>query len=246
MRRHLSTAFVGTAGWANPPAERECRASGHSHLEHYATQFNAVEINSSFYRSHQRMTYARWRQSTPKEFRFSVKAPRTITHDSTLRHCRAQLSQFLEEVSGLQGKLRVILVQTPASLEFAAAPVARFFASLTAATSARIACEARHPTWFSARAQTTLARFSVARVVADPARVADAAVPLENDRLVYYRLHGSPRMYYSAYSTEFIQTLSTEIRGMRAKSKEVWCIFDNTARHASWANAVDLRRLLAS
>ena len=243
--------YTGTAGWANPPTERDRRAPENSHLQYYAAHFNAVEINSSFYRSHARATYERWRASTPAGFRFSVKAPRSITHDSDLKHCRRELQQFLQETAGLGKKLRVILVQTPASLAFDRAVATRFFKSLPegfvavsrpTSSATRIAFEPRHPSWFEPRAQATLSDLNVSRVVADPAKCEGAGEPPHAAQLIYYRLHGSPRMYYSAYSEEYLSNLSKQIQTLRKRSKEVWCMFDNTARHASWNNALSVTR----
>jgi uncharacterized protein YecE (DUF72 family) len=236
--------YVGTAGWANPPAEREKRHPEESHLQHYATAFNAVEINSSFYRSHQRSTYERWSASTPAGFGFSVKVPRSVTHDGGLKHCRSEMSQFLQEVAGLGRKLKVILVQTPASLEYDSRVAIRFFESLIAGCSAQIAFEPRHASWFAARAQLKLSEIGVSRVVADPAKIAAAGRPPDAGRLTYYRLHGSPRMYYSAYTPEYLTGLSKEIQLLGSRAKDIWCMFDNTARHESWENARSLRRLL--
>jgi len=247
--------YTGTAGWANPPTERNQRSPENSHLQHYAAHFNAVEINSSFYRSHARKTYERWSADTPAGFRFAVKAPRGITHDSGLKHCRRELHQFLQETAGLGKKLRVILVQTPASLEFDRAVATRFFKSLPegfmavsrpTSSATRIAFEPRHPSWFEPRAQATLSDLNVSRVVADPAKCEGAGEPPHAARLIYYRLHGSPRMYYSAYSEEYLSNLSKQIQTLRKRSKEVWCMFDNTARHASWGNALYLQHLLGA
>jgi len=243
-RTSVKKTYISTAAWANPPAERPIRAAGQSHLQHYATRFNAVEINSSFYRPHERATYERWAQSTPAAFRFSVKAPRSVTHESSLRHCRVELRRFLEEVAGLGKKLRVILVQTPASLAFEARMATRFFASLTSAGLGRIACEPRHPSWFTPRAEAALGRHGVSRVAADPAKIPGAGEPGGARNLVYYRLHGSPRMYYSAYSEDFLRELSVKMQALTASSKEVWCVFDNTALYESWNNALQLRRLV--
>jgi uncharacterized protein YecE (DUF72 family) len=239
-----ASIFVGTAGWSNPPYERERRASGESHLQYYAALFNAVEINSSFYRSHQRSTYERWSASTPAGFGFSVKAPRSVTHDCGLRHCRSELGQFLQEIAGLGRKLRVVLVQTPASLEYDARVAGRFFKSLIAGCSAQIALEPPHASWFAAGVQSKLSEIGVSRVVADPAKIAAAGRPPDAGRLIYFRLHGSPRIYYSAYTPEYLTELSNEIRALTARTDEVWCLFDNTARHESWGNAQLLRRLL--
>jgi len=238
--------YTGTAGWSNPPTERNQRSPENSHLQHYAAHFNAVEINSSFYRSHARKTYERWSADTPAGFRFAVKVPRSITHDSGLKNCRRELHQFLQETAGLGKKLAVILVQTPASLEFDRAVATRFFKSVTEASSARVAFEPRHPSWFEPRAQATLSDLNVSRVVADPAKCEGAGEPPQAARLIYYRLHGSPRMYYSAYSEEYLSNLSKQIKALRKGSKEVWCMFDNTARHESWGNALHLQHLLGA
>jgi len=233
---------VGTAAWANPPAERAARPAGKSHLQHYATSFNCVEINSSFYRAHQRSTYERWRASTPDGFRFSVKVPRSVSHEGALKHCRTELREFLRQIAGLGRKLRVILLQTPGTLAFDQRTVARFLAVLAGESTCRIAWEARHPSWFSAKARALLTRYDVGSVIADPAR--GIPEPTAGARLAYYRLHGSPRMYYSAYSAEYLQRLHAEILALKAK--EAWCIFDNTARHASWGNAQYLQQLFDS
>jgi uncharacterized protein YecE (DUF72 family) len=153
--------YIGTAAWSNPPAERGNRAASESHLEHYSARFNAVEINSSFYRPHQRSTYERWRGSTPADFRFSVKVPRSVTHERGLRHCRDELQSFLLEVTGLGRKLRVLLVQTPGSLAFEAGVMGRFFAFMADTSPCRIVCEPRHASWFSSKAEETLSRMAL-------------------------------------------------------------------------------------
>jgi uncharacterized protein YecE (DUF72 family) len=156
------------------------------------------------------------------------------------------LRSFLQEVAGLEQKLRVLLVQTPGRLAFEAGVMGRFFAFLEATSPCRIVCEPRHASWFTAKAEETLRRYKVGRVAADPAKVPGAGEPGGARNLLYYRLHGSPKMYYSAYSGEYLQELSEKITSADARSKEVWCVFDNTARHASWENALQLKRLLSS
>jgi uncharacterized protein YecE (DUF72 family) len=237
--------YVGTAAWANPPFERDNRDSDQSHLDYYAARFDAVEINSTFYRSHRRATYERWRDSTPSGFRFCVKVPRSVTHESALRRCSPDLRKFLDEIGGLAEKLGVLLVQTPASVVFEARVAASFFRWLAAATSCPVACEPRHASWFSPKANDTLRRYGISRVAADPAKIPGAGQPAGAERLIYYRLHGSPRMYYSAYSDEFVRGLAVKIAASTSKSRDIWCIFDNTVAHESWRNALQLQRLLA-
>jgi uncharacterized protein YecE (DUF72 family) len=234
---------VGIAAWANPPSER-VRRGPDSHLAHYSKSFDAVEINSSFYRPHRWTTYVRWRDTTPPSFCFSVKLPRSITHECALRRCRSEVRQFVNEVSGLGRKLRVVLVQLPASLIFESRVAASFFETLSAHSSFRVACEPRHPSWFGGRADDLLQHHDIARVAADPSKHPGGNLPGGSHKLVYYRLHGSPKMYYSEYSGDFLSRLVAAIRGARSITDEVWCIFDNTARHEAWPNAQQLLILL--
>ena len=88
-----------------------------------------------------------------------------------------------------------------------------------------MALEPRHPSWFEPAAERLVTKHRVARVAADPAVVPAAAEPGGWDGLVYYRLHGSPKVYYSAYPDEYLEALAkTLVRA--ARSAEVWCIFD--------------------
>ena len=236
---------IGCAGWSLPRAEAPRFAAAGSHLERYASRFDAVEINSSFHRPHRPATYARWSAGVPAGFRFSVKLPRAITHDLRLQEAGAPLAAFLSEVAGLGEKLGCLLVQLPPSLGFdpAMAAVAEgFFAGVRASTAvptAPVACEPRHPSWFTPAADEFLRGLGVARVAADPARVPAAAEPGGWRGLTYYRLHGSPRTYYSEYSEEFLAALAARLQAESAGP--VWCIFDNTALGAATANALDLR-----
>jgi len=205
-----------------------------------------AEINSSFHRPHRASTWARWAAETPPGFRFAAKLPKTITHQLRLADADAPLGTFLAEAGGLGEKLAVLLVQLPPSLAFAAAVAAPFFAGLAARTEASVVCEPRHPSWFEAEADALLASLRVARVAADPARVPAAAEPGGWRGLAYHRLHGSPRMYYSSYPADYIDSLATRLREDAAGGREAWCIFDNTASGAATANALELVTALAS
>lgn len=236
---------IGCAGWSLPRAEQERFPGEGSHLERYAARLSAAEINTTFYRPHRPSTYARWRESVPPSFRFSVKMPKAITHGLRLRDAGEALDAFLAEAGGLGDRLGSLLVQLPPSLELDRAVAADFFAALRARTSVPAACEPRHPSWFEGEADALLAEHRVARVAADPAKAPGAERPGGAPELVYYRLHGSPRVYYSSYPDDYLRALAGEIRGHVAAGRRVWCIFDNTASGAAAANALDLLDRLA-
>lgn len=214
-----------------------------THLERYARVFPCAEINSSFHRPHARETYARWARCTPRAFRFAVKLPRTITHEGKLRRARSALERFLEESGGLGSRRGPLLVQLPPSLEFDLRTAARFFDLLRSLYRGHLVCEPRHPTWFSPRAEVVLMRHEVGRVAADPAPVERGAAPGGWPGIVYYRLHGSPRKYWSRYDPDFVATVASSLNQV-APATDAWCVFDNTASGAAFENAWALHTLL--
>jgi uncharacterized protein YecE (DUF72 family) len=232
---------IGTAGWSFPRTLEGFPAEG-SGLERYAAVFNAVEINSSFYRPHQRKTYERWAASTPAGFRFAVKVPKTITHERRLVDCGEQLARFLDESSGMGGKLGPLLIQLPPSLRFDAHLVEAFLAGWRKATSAATVLEPRHSTWFEAQAETLLRDFEIGRVVADPAVVPAAARPGGWSGLTYRRLHGSPAMYKTSYDDGRLEPLAKQMIG-ETDATQAWCIFDNTQFGAATTDALKLMAL---
>ncbi len=241
--RPLARLYIGTAGWSVPGASAQrCHGPG-SHLERYARVFTGAEINSSFYRPHAAATYARWRDRTPADFRFAVKTPRTITHELELRRARVPFATFLEQTAGLGEKRGPLLVQLPPSLSFDARVVARFFAVVRQLYDGMVVCEPRHSTWFSGRAAELLQRFRIALVAADPPPAPAADKPGGWPGIAYFRLHGSPRKYWSRYETAYIAGLAAAVRGLPAGT-DVWCVFDNTASGAALENAWELKALL--
>lgn len=230
---------IGTAGWAIPRAVADRFPAVGSGLGRYAARFNAVEINSTFYRPHRQSTFERWRDTAPADFRFAVKVPRAVTHEAKLRGCEALLATFVADVRALRPNLGPLLVQLPPSLAFDPGTAEAFFAHLRRLWQGSVVCEPRHPSWFEAEADGLLGECRVARAGADPARHARAASPGGWRGLSYWRLHGSPRMYYSSYEPKRLETLAAEMAA--DPGPEVWCVFDNTTSGAAAANALDLQ-----
>jgi uncharacterized protein YecE (DUF72 family) len=239
----LELIRVGTAGWAIPRQFAEHFPRDGSGLERYAARFTAVEINSTFHRSHKPGTFTRWAAAVPSDFRFAVKVPRTISHELRLVGTGDLLRRFWEETRNLGVNLGPLLLQLPPSLAYEQAIAEPFFELLRASTDHPVVCEPRHPTWFDVEADGLLATYAVARAAADPARVPAAGVTGGYPHFAYYRLHGAPRMYYSAYDCAFLTRLEAVIRG--TVTQEVWCIFDNTVSGAATANALAMQTRLA-
>lgn len=226
---------ISTAGWSFP-RDLDFPVEG-TGLERYAARFNGVEINSSFYRPHQRKTYERWAATTPADFRFAVKVPQTITHERRLVEIDDPLARFLDETDGLGGKRGPLLIQLPPSLKFETERVEAFLKTWRERTAAPTVLEPRHPTWFETAADGVLASFEIARVAADPAVVPTAAQPGGWLGLIYRRLHGSPVIYESAYPPAALDALAKRLVE-EAKAAEVWCVFDNTKFGAATTDAL--------
>jgi uncharacterized protein YecE (DUF72 family) len=243
--KHLpGGVYIGCAGWSLPKAAALWFPHEGSHLERYAARFDCVEINSSFYRPHRPATYARWAASVPASFRFSVKMPRSVTHEARLVGVSSPLDRFFCEVAGLGRKLGCVLVQLPPSLAFAPAVASRFLAMLRRRHDGPVVVEPRHPSWFGPSAEAMLTEHRASRVMADPVIVPAAAEPGGDMRTAYLRLHGSPKIYYSTYSDDSLIRIGKRVRALNVKGTRVWCLFDNTALGAATVNALELSRVL--
>jgi len=237
--------YIGCAGWSLArDAQNEFPVEG-THLQRYAGMFRGVEINSSFHRTHRASTYERWAESVPGSFRFAVKLPKTITHEKRLTDVEGLVDSFLSEVGGLGRRLGCLLVQLPPSLEFDGSVAERFFCSLNHRHCCDIFVEPRHSSWFTLDANRLLQRLRVGRVAADPAVIPVAAEPGGTPGKVYYRLHGSPQIYYSAYTASYLDGLAFRLRAYARAGCAVWCMFDNTIRGAATLNALHVTKKIA-
>ncbi|NYZ61225.1 DUF72 domain-containing protein [Luteimonas deserti] len=233
---------IGCAGWSIPTRDAALFGDGDSALARYATRFDCVEINSSFYRPHRPSTYARWRASVPADFRFSVKLPRTITHDAALHGTAPLVDAFLEGATCLGDTLGCLLVQLPPALAYDGRVAGAFFGVLRRRWDGDIACEPRHASWLTPRAEALLRRHRIARVAADPPRHVDDARPGGVPEPVYWRWHGSPRIYYDAYGRTGLTRIEAQLRAHPGVRQ--WVIFDNTAAGHAVPDAAALQSAL--
>jgi uncharacterized protein YecE (DUF72 family) len=240
-----SKIYVGTAAWSIPRANQSQFPAGESLLARYARRLPGVEINSTFYRPHRASTFERWAASVPRAFRFSVKIPREITHDQELAGSAKLIRTFLAEVAPLGSRLGCLLVQLPPSLAFDARIARAFFTTLRTQFDGGIALEPRHASWFGPAAGRLLIKLRIARVAADPARAEGDGEPGGWPGLAYFRLHGSPRIYYSSYQDDYLDALALKLRALQRRRIPTWCIFDNTTLGAATGNALSLISRLA-
>ncbi len=170
---------------------------------------------------------------------FAVKIPRSITHELKLRNARAPFVAFLGQTEGLAEKRGPLLLQLPPSLAFEASVVTSFLDLVRTEYDGVIVCEPRHATWFSPPVASLLDQYRISRVAASPPPVPAAVVPAGWPGVAYFRLHGSPRTYWSKYDENYVATLVETVCSV-ATAEQVWCVFDNTASGAAIENAWEL------
>lgn len=222
--------IIGTAAWSIPKKVASRFTEEGNGLVRYASVFNGVEINSTFYRRHRASTFARWAEAVPDDFRFSVKFPKDITHTRVMQDIDEPLATFLEDIAPLGHKRGPLLCQLPPSLAFDAKQLDRALRAMRKADPGQIVIEVRHKSWASAEAKDLLKTYAVDRVLADPAPVWPADDFAEAPQ--YVRLHGKPKIYYSSYTEDEIMAFS------KLLTPDRWCVFDNTASGAAIENAL--------
>jgi uncharacterized protein YecE (DUF72 family) len=224
--------IIATAAWSIPKKVGDRFGTEGSGLTRYASVFDGVEINSTFYRRHKTSTFARWADSVPDSFRFAVKIPKEISHTRAMKDIAEPFDTFLADIAPLGEKRGPLLCQVPPSLVFDAHVLETALKTLRDADDERIVIEARHKSWASAEALNLLKNFAIDRVFANPAPVWPAEDFERQPK--YVRLHGKPKIYYSSYTDDEIASFS------KLLAPESWCVFDNTASGAAIENALTM------
>lgn len=230
-------ARIGLAGWSEAVSKHRGYFPGSgSGLARYAETFDMVEVNASFYRAVRAETFASWADQTPEDFRFSVKINRAVTHAARLS-ANAKLEQALEPMTSLGAKLAALLIQLPPTLAADPERDAAFLARLRGIYAGMVAWEPRHASWDDPEAAALLAEHGITRVRTE----IPAPGSLHAAGGAYVRLHGTPRRYYSAYSSADLTALGA---WLSSASPPTIVIFDNTASSAGVRNALELIELM--
>jgi uncharacterized protein YecE (DUF72 family) len=193
----------------------------------YARTFNAVEIDSTFYATPPAHTVAKWLADAPAHFRFTCKAPKTITHELRLRGCNPLLAEFLERMEPLHGHMGPVLIQLPPSFAPAgdAAALREFVLGLPHGW--KFAIEFRHAEWHQPRFARLLEDHGVCWVWSDMTPLPDQAqgpfgfLP-ETAPFIYLRLMGDPRTKFNAAGERIVHY--REMLWPRAGAVESWAV----------------------
>jgi uncharacterized protein YecE (DUF72 family) len=212
-------------------------------LEHYATRFCTVEVNSTFYRLARPHAVARWLEQTPPEFLFSVKGSRYLTHMRRLRDIGQGIERFYAGIAPLAAspKLGPVLWQLPPDFRRDDDRLAETLAILP---PGRHAFEFRHPSWFASGVYGLLHEWGAALAVGDDPR--RPFVPLEvTADFSIVRLHHGHRGRRGNYSETELREWAARLREVRERA-EVFVYLNNDWEAFAPRNAARLERLLAA
>ena len=210
-------------------------------LEHYATLFDTVEVNNTFYRLPRREAVASWVEGSPPQFLFSVKASRYLTHVKRLQDMESGLAGFYERIDPLvrSPKLGPVLWQLPPTFRRDDERLARALASLP---PGRHCFEFRHETWFAPETYASLREHGVALVVGDHPARSWQAHELTAD-WTFIRFHYGRRGRNGNYSERELDDWAERIEGWR-EHVDVYAYFNNDWKGYAVRNGLGLQSRL--
>ena len=236
-------ARVGCSGWqykhwrndfypADLPASRW--------FERYASVFDTVEINNTFYRLPEETTFAAWAARAPRGFLFAIKASRFLTHMKKLKDPEEPLERLFSRMRPLGPHLGPVLYQLPPGWKLDLARLERFLQCLP--RRARHTIEFRDSSWYHADTLELLSQYGVALCLHD---MRGSATPRERvGSFVYVRFHGTAGTYSGGYSDRRLAEWADWLHGQCLSGADVYAYFNNDVGGHAPRNAVTLRRFL--
>ena len=234
--------YIGCSGFYNKDWKGDFYPKGLSQskwFEHYCTQFNSLELNTTFYRFPTVDMLQKWYDRSPSDFKFSAKAPRLITHYKQFNETERLLNDFYTAVKdGLKEKLGAVLFQFPAKIIYSESFLEKIIQSVSEGFTNVF--EFRHTSWWNKKVFNELKQNNISFCGESIKNLPDKIAA--GTSTIYYRFHGLEKLYYSEYSIEAISKFAKELK--RKKAETVFVFFNNTATMAAIRNANQLETLL--
>jgi uncharacterized protein YecE (DUF72 family) len=241
----VSQIRIGCSGWNYAHWRERIYPKGlppKRWLEHYATLFDTVEINSTFYRLPKVPAVRGWVEQTPDGFHFAVKMSRYITHIRRLGGLETGIPLFYERIAPLAAspKLGPVLWQLPPTFK---RDDDRLRSTLAALVGGRHCFEFRHPTWYDPEVYDLLRRHGAALVLPDSPKYPFRQLELTAD-WTFVRFHHGTRGRGGNYSETEIREWAERIAGWRDAGIDVYAYYNNDWEGYAVKNGLRLRELL--
>lgn len=237
-RIHIGTSGWHYRHWVGP--FYPTGMTGDQFLSFYARHFHTVELNNTFYQLPAPQTLKGWLDGTPKDFLFTCKASRFITHMKKLREPKPSVKRFFDTIEVLRSKLGPVLFQLPPHWHQNAERLKKFLVALP--KGYRYAFEFRDESWFATEIYETLAEHNAAFCVYDLAgRQSPRQVTAD---FLYIRLHGPTRPYQGRYERRVLMSWAKQCQSWSNAGKDVYYYFDNDEKGYAALDALRLRTLV--
>jgi len=239
--------YIGTSNVVIPGNKKSfpIEFQSNSRLHYYASLFNSVEINQSFYKMPLRRTYEKWAMDVGNDFKFSIKLSKEITHVKNLQGDLTIVERFFNTATGIGIKKGCLLVQFPGkiTLEYFShvENILRALQEYDQQGAWQRAVEFRHPSWYVSETWELLNEFSTGVLLQDHPKAKLFELKVKAP-FVYIRFHGPSGDYRGSYSLEFLHKKALEIKEWMKKCKDVYVYFNNTIGNA-FENARSLQQL---
>jgi uncharacterized protein YecE (DUF72 family) len=240
--------YSGTSGLVLPIPKKSFphEFGDKSRLSYYASLFNSIEINSSFYKIPLAKTISRWATEVPENFRFTFKLWRGITHNKGLEYSNEDINKFMQVISNVGDKKGSLLIQFPPGLQnnymYRLEDLLTSLHEADPRSEWPLAVEFRNRTWYNDEVYQLLEKFDAGLVLHD--------LPASNTpfmdisaSFVYLRFHGPQGGYRGSYSSDFLNEYAHYINEWTEEDKTVYVYFNNTAGDAL-NNLITLNKLL--
>jgi uncharacterized protein YecE (DUF72 family) len=210
-------------------------------FEHYAAEFDTVEINNTFYRLPEASTFANWGERAPAHFLFAVKASRFLTHMKKLKDPEEPAERFFSRARALRRHLGPVLYQLPPGWKLDRARLEHFLQVLP--RGVRHVLEFREPSWYSDDVYALMARHKIALCLHD--MPGSTTGRLRVGPFVYLRFHGASGRYDGSYPESHLGGWADWLHDQRLTGADVYAYFNNDVGGHAPRNALTLRQLLA-
>jgi uncharacterized protein YecE (DUF72 family) len=234
---------IGTSGWHYSHWSGPFYPAGlpkSKWFEFYAQHFDTVEINNTFYHQPKPQTFKNWQKQAPKNFLFTVKANRFITHIKRLKDPEEPLERFFDGARLLKSNLGPILYQLPPSMHKDLGRLESFIKCLPKKSPSIF--EFRHKSWFSDDTYELLDKFDVGFCTHD---LVDVPTPqVITGRLIYLRFHGPTGRYQGNYTKAMLKNWADWIKENIKNVHSVYAYFNNDIDGHAIKNAKTLKELL--
>lgn len=207
-------------------------------FDFYAKQFNTYEFNGSFYKFPEVENLLKWYDKTPDDFRFSIKVPKLITHNKRLKNCKKEIAEFYSVIrEGLKSKLACVLWQFSPGFDYNSEKLELIISSMN--PECKNVIEFRNISWWRNDVLENLSENGIIFCNVNYPNLPNEIQKTSDTG--YVRMHGNPKLFYSEYTQEEIESLYKNL--IEKEFKQIYVYFNNTASSAGIINALQFRKI---